>query len=141
MQYIYVYVSSFQTLMKQYFDRMARLCENQELPLRIRFMLKDAIELRKNNWVPRKATNQEGPMPIQQIRNENNSERGFMSGGGGGGGMHHGDRGDGRLGGSDRGQMQEFFRSPLQTRGGMSDMLSHLPLGNGGSNLQQDKFK
>lgn len=121
--------------MKQYFDRMARLAENQELPLRIRFMLKDAIELRKHNWVPRKANNQEGPMPIQQIRNENNSERGFMSGG------MHGERGDGRLGGSDRGQMQEFFRSPLQTRGGMSDMLSHLPLGNGGSNLQQDKFK
>jgi translation initiation factor 4G len=119
--------------MKQYFDRMARLAENQELPLRIRFMLKDAIELRKNRWVPRKATNVEGPMPIQQIRNENNSDRGgFMSGG-----MH----GDARLGGSDRGQMQEFFRSPLQTRGGMSEMLSHLPLGNGVSNLQQDKFR
>jgi translation initiation factor 4G len=121
--------------MNQYFGRMARLVENQESPLRIRFMLKDAIDLRKNNWVPRKATNVEGPMPIQQIRNESNNERGFMSGG-----MHGNDGGGGRHG-SDRGQMQEFFRSPLQTRGGMSDMLSHLPLGNGVSNHQQEKFK
>ncbi|CAB3370045.1 Hypothetical predicted protein [Cloeon dipterum] len=120
------------TLMNQYFDRMARLVENHELPLRIRFMLKDAIELRKNRWVPRKATNVEGPMPIQQIRNESNSDRGFISGNMHGDGRHHG--------GSDRGHMQEFFRSPLQTRGGMSEMLSHLPLGNGASNLQQDKF-
>jgi translation initiation factor 4G len=53
--------------MDQYFDRMAMLAENQELPLRIRFMLRDSIELRRNRWVPRKATNMEGPMPIQQV--------------------------------------------------------------------------
>ncbi|XP_059486648.1 eukaryotic translation initiation factor 4 gamma 2 isoform X2 [Neocloeon triangulifer] len=121
------------TLMNQYFDRMARLVENHELPLRIRFMLKDAIELRRNHWVPRKATNVEGPMPIQQIRSEENSSRGFNSG------SMHSD-GPGRHGNSDQRHMHEFFRSPLQTRVGMSDMLSHLPLGNGASNLQQDKF-
>lgn len=53
--------------MNQYFDRMATLAESHELPLRIRFMLRDAIELRRNRWVPRKATNMEGPMPIQQV--------------------------------------------------------------------------
>jgi hypothetical protein len=43
------------------------LAENQELPLRIRFMLRDVIELRRDKWVPRKATNTEGPMPIHQV--------------------------------------------------------------------------
>ncbi|KAF4526162.1 hypothetical protein B566_EDAN008198 [Ephemera danica] len=129
------------TLMDQYFDRMAMLAENQELPLRIRFMLRDAIELRRNRWVPRKATNMEGPMPIQQIRNEENHDRGYM------GNMHghsHGHGHGGRSGGNsgaDRG-MQEFFRSPLQTRGGMSDMLGSLTLGSGAPPViqGQDKF-
>jgi translation initiation factor 4G len=53
--------------MNQYFERMSMLAENQELPLRIRFMLRDVIELRQDKWVPRKATNTEGPMPIHQV--------------------------------------------------------------------------
>jgi translation initiation factor 4G len=53
--------------MNQYFERMSMLAENQELPLRIRFMLRDVIELRRDKWVPRKATNTEGPMPIHQV--------------------------------------------------------------------------
>jgi translation initiation factor 4G len=53
--------------MNQYFERMSTLAENQELPLRIRFMLRDVIELRRDKWVPRKATNTEGPMPIHQV--------------------------------------------------------------------------
>lgn len=59
------------------------------------------------------------------------------------GGMHghgHGGRSGGG-GGGDRG-MQEFFRSPLQTRGGMSDMLGSLSLGSGAPQViqGQDKF-
>lgn len=54
--------------MDQYFDRMKTLAENQEFPKRIRFMLKDVIELRRGGWVPRKATSVEGPMPIHQVR-------------------------------------------------------------------------
>lgn len=54
-------------LMEQYFDRMSRLAESCELPLRIRFMLRDVIELRRDGWVPRKATSTEGPMPINQV--------------------------------------------------------------------------
>lgn len=55
-------------LMNQYFERMGTLAENQDLQPRIRFMLKDVIDLRQNGWVPRKATVVEGPMPIHQIR-------------------------------------------------------------------------
>lgn len=56
-----------QILMDQYFVRMKILAENQEFPKRIRFMLKDVIELRKGGWVPRKATSIEGPMTINQV--------------------------------------------------------------------------
>ncbi|KAK4887367.1 hypothetical protein RN001_003638 [Aquatica leii] len=55
-------------LMDQYFERMSILADNFDLPPRIRFMLKDAIELRSNKWKPRKAAIIEGPMPIHQIR-------------------------------------------------------------------------
>lgn len=55
-------------LMNQYFERMGSLAENQDLQPRIRFMLKDVIDLRHNGWVPRKAAVVEGPMPFHQIR-------------------------------------------------------------------------
>lgn len=60
-----------QGLMEQYFKRMSQLAERSDLPLRIRFMLRDVIELRRDGWIPRKATSTEGPMPINQIRNDN----------------------------------------------------------------------
>ena len=63
--------------MEQYFKRMNQLAERSDLPLRIRFMLRDVIELRRDGWIPRKATSTEGPMPINQIRNDNDeSSRG-----------------------------------------------------------------
>ncbi|XP_012279847.1 eukaryotic translation initiation factor 4 gamma 2 isoform X2 [Orussus abietinus] len=57
-------------LMDQYFKRMRSLAESPDLPLRIRFMLRNTIELRENRWIPRKATSTEGPMPMNQIRND-----------------------------------------------------------------------
>ena len=39
---------SIQGWMGQYFERMQSLSDNKELPSRIRFMLMDVIELRKN---------------------------------------------------------------------------------------------
>ena len=39
---------STQGWMGQYFERMQSLSDNKELPSRIRFMLMDVIELRKN---------------------------------------------------------------------------------------------
>lgn len=62
-----MYIILLQNLMEQYFNRMQILAKNQDLPSRIRFMLQDVIELRKDRWVPRKATNTEGPMPITQV--------------------------------------------------------------------------
>ncbi|XP_067012405.1 eukaryotic translation initiation factor 4 gamma 2 [Anabrus simplex] len=121
-----------QKLMDQYFTRMTSLAENQELPLRIRFMLRDVIELRQNKWVPRKATNTEGPMPIHQIRDED--PRGVRSGynppmvGGGVPGAR-------APGGS------VMFGNPLKTRGDMGELLSY-PLSSSSFPIpsQHDKF-
>lgn len=56
--------------MDQYFGRMLSLMNNKELPARIRFLLQDTVELRDNNWVPRKAFIDNGPKTINQIRQE-----------------------------------------------------------------------
>ncbi|XP_019624798.1 PREDICTED: eukaryotic translation initiation factor 4 gamma 2-like isoform X2 [Branchiostoma belcheri] len=56
------------SLMDQYFDRMRTLAGSSELPSRIRFMLEDCIELRGNNWAPRKIALDQGPRTIQQVR-------------------------------------------------------------------------
>lgn len=59
-----------QSLMDQYFARMRSLMNNKELPARIRFLLQDTVELRENNWVPRKAFIDNGPKTINQIRQD-----------------------------------------------------------------------
>lgn len=98
-------------LMDQYFKRMNSLAESRDLPLRIRFMLRDVIELRRDDWKPRKATSTEGPMPINQIRNDNEEPSR-------GNGFHRG-RED-RLG-------AEFLRK--MGRGGLDvDMMGSIPL-------------
>lgn len=56
--------------MDQYFARMRSLMNNKELPARIRFLLQDTVELRENNWVPRKAFIDNGPKTINQIRQD-----------------------------------------------------------------------
>ncbi len=62
--------SALQSLMDQYFGRMRSLMNNKELPARIRFLLQDTVELRENNWVPRKAFIDNGPKTINQIRQD-----------------------------------------------------------------------
>lgn len=59
-----------QSLMDQYFGRMLSLMNNKDLPARIRFLLQDTVELRENNWVPRKAFIDNGPKTINQIRQD-----------------------------------------------------------------------
>eukprot|EP00057_Strongylocentrotus_purpuratus_P026874 XP_011681348.1 PREDICTED: eukaryotic translation initiation factor 4 gamma 2 [Strongylocentrotus purpuratus] len=59
-----------QTWMDQYFDRMTRFSENMELPSRIRFMLQDSLELRDNEWKPRRRQTDHGPRTIRQIHQE-----------------------------------------------------------------------
>lgn len=56
--------------MDQYFGRMYSLMNNKELPARIRFLLQDTVELRENNWVPRKAFIDNGPKTINQVRQD-----------------------------------------------------------------------
>ncbi|XP_046673047.1 eukaryotic translation initiation factor 4 gamma 2 isoform X1 [Homalodisca vitripennis] len=93
-------------LMEQYFKRMEKLAKNNELPSRIRFMLQDTIELRRDKWVPRKATSTEGPMPINQLCEEENGRINVF-------------------GTSERRQNfnPELFRRTLKTRSGFDDVL------------------
>ncbi|KAK6973350.1 eukaryotic translation initiation factor 4 gamma 2 [Biomphalaria glabrata] len=56
--------------MDQYFERINQFAANSELPSRIRFMLQDVIELRENDWKPRKIASETGPKTITQIREE-----------------------------------------------------------------------
>ncbi|KAH8401339.1 hypothetical protein KR009_004655 [Drosophila setifemur] len=60
-------------LMNQYFETLERRSKSSEYPPRIRFMLKDVIELRQNHWIPRKVGTTEGPVPIKQIRSDDDS--------------------------------------------------------------------
>ncbi|XP_050303552.1 eukaryotic translation initiation factor 4 gamma 2 [Anthonomus grandis grandis] len=98
-------------LMDQYFKRMQALAQNMDLQPRIRFMLKDIIDLRNDNWMPRKATVVEGPVPIAQIRPADNDRLGFRR-----------DRNQERE--SDRNQSDSLFRHPLKTRGGLDDIMA-----------------
>lgn len=64
-------VESSKNLMDQYFDRMDLFSKKQELPPRIRFMLRDVIDLRYNNWKPRPYQREEtNPQMISKIREE-----------------------------------------------------------------------
>lgn len=99
-------------LMNQYFERMKMLAENQDLQPRIRFMLKDVIDLRQDGWVPRKATVVEGPMPINQIRPVDDERPGYRKD------RAHHDRENERSS-----NLSELFRHPMKTRGGLDDML------------------
>ncbi|MQL36405.1 hypothetical protein EI006_26805, partial [Escherichia coli] len=49
--------------MDAYFERMGLLSNNMNLSSRVRFMLKDAIDLRKNKWQQRRKV--EGPKKIE----------------------------------------------------------------------------
>ncbi|GFR93186.1 eukaryotic translation initiation factor 4 gamma, 1 [Elysia marginata] len=57
--------------MDQYFNQMVKIAEERKS--RIKFTLKDAIELRQNNWVPRKE--QTGPKKIDEVRQDFHQEQ------------------------------------------------------------------
>ena len=57
-------------LMDQYFDRIKALIAHPDLPTRIKFLLQDVMELRNNNWKPRKLAAPDGPRTIQQVRED-----------------------------------------------------------------------
>jgi translation initiation factor 4G len=59
--------------MDAYFDIMAALSTNQRYSSRVRFMLKDAIDLRKNKWQQRRKV--EGPKKIEEVHRDAAQER------------------------------------------------------------------
>ncbi|MCD7453633.1 hypothetical protein HAX54_021686 [Datura stramonium] len=56
-----------------YFDRMEKLSNNMKLSSRVRFMLKDSIDLRKNKWQQRRKV--EGPKKIEEVHRDAAQER------------------------------------------------------------------
>ncbi|XP_028552339.1 eukaryotic translation initiation factor 4G isoform X2 [Dendrobium catenatum] len=59
--------------MDAYFDRIAMLSTNEQLSARLRFMLKDTIDLRKNKWQQRRKV--EGPKKIEDVHKDAAQER------------------------------------------------------------------
>ncbi|KAK4793958.1 hypothetical protein SAY86_011952 [Trapa natans] len=64
--------------MDAYFDRMMTLSNNMTLSLRVRFMLKDSIDLRKNKWQHRRKV--EGPKKIDEVHRDAVQERHSQAG-------------------------------------------------------------
>ncbi|KAK9706310.1 hypothetical protein RND81_07G115900 [Saponaria officinalis] len=56
-----------------YFDMMRQLSNNMKLSSRVRFMLRDAIDLRKNKWQERRKV--EGPKKIEEVHRDAAQER------------------------------------------------------------------
>uniref|UniRef100_A0A3Q1ALL0 Eukaryotic translation initiation factor 4 gamma 1 n=1 Tax=Amphiprion ocellaris TaxID=80972 RepID=A0A3Q1ALL0_AMPOC len=54
--------------MDQYFHQMEKIIKERKTTSRIRFMLQDVLDLRRNNWVPRRGD--QGPKTIDQIHKE-----------------------------------------------------------------------
>jgi len=61
-----------------YFDRMAQMLNNQKLPSRLKFMLRDIIDLRKNGWQQRRKV--EGPKKIEEVHRDAVQERQVQGG-------------------------------------------------------------
>ncbi|XP_075476306.1 eukaryotic translation initiation factor 4G-like [Primulina tabacum] len=59
--------------MDAYFDIMVKLSNNMKLSSRLRFMLKDVIDLRKNRWQQRRKV--EGPKKIEEVHRDAAQER------------------------------------------------------------------
>ena len=56
--------------MDEYFKRMIKYSNYDDLPSRIRFMLKDVIEQRENNWRAREVLQETIPKTIAQVRED-----------------------------------------------------------------------
>ncbi|XP_043715190.1 eukaryotic translation initiation factor 4G-like [Telopea speciosissima] len=64
--------------MDAYFELMMTLSNNMKLSSRVRFMLKDAIDLRKNKWQQRRKV--EGPKKIDEVHRDAVQERQAQAG-------------------------------------------------------------
>uniref|UniRef100_A0A8C1NCJ6 Eukaryotic translation initiation factor 4 gamma 2 n=1 Tax=Cyprinus carpio TaxID=7962 RepID=A0A8C1NCJ6_CYPCA len=122
------------SLMDQYFGRMQSLMNNKDLPARIRFLLQDTVELRENNWIPRKAFIDNGPKTINQIRQDAVKDLGVFIPP-----MNQGIRMDFFLEGP---FMPNRMKLDRETLGGLADMFGQMP-GSGigtGPGVIQDRF-
>jgi len=70
------------SLMDQYFSRMEKYANGNELPLRIKFKIQDVLDLRKNKWVPRTIQFDQNPKTLGQIREEATKDYSFLQPGG-----------------------------------------------------------
>ncbi|CAJ2669951.1 unnamed protein product [Trifolium pratense] len=61
-----------------YFERIKLLSNNMNLSSRVRFMLKDTIDLRKNRWQQRRKV--EGPKKIEEVHRDASQERQSQAG-------------------------------------------------------------
>merc|ERR1711971_634691 len=106
------------------FNKMDRFSNDKSLVSRIRFMYKDLIELRSNNWVPRRK--QEKAKTLDEIRKDVEREeriqaqqsQQYGSGGGRGGRGNNrkmnSDRNYGRGGGGDNRRQSDYQRSSMR---------------------------
>jgi translation initiation factor 4G len=57
--------------MDQYFDRLTKVTLNENMSVRIRFMVQDLIDMRRNKWQARRiGKGPDGPRTIQQVRED-----------------------------------------------------------------------
>lgn len=64
-------VQASRNLMNQYFERIDLFSRKLDLPSRIRFMLRDVIDLRNNNWRPRPFQREDNvPQTLSKLREE-----------------------------------------------------------------------
>ncbi|PON58867.1 26S proteasome regulatory complex, non-ATPase subcomplex, Rpn1 subunit [Parasponia andersonii] len=111
--------------MDAYFEGMKSLSNNMKLSSRVRFMLKDAIDLRKNKWQQRRKV--EGPKKIEEVHRDAAQERqaqasrlsrgsGLNPSGRRGPPMDYGPRGSAMLS-SPSSQLSGYRTLPAQVRG------------------------
>ncbi|CAG0883461.1 unnamed protein product [Cyprideis torosa] len=99
----------------QYFGRIQMLSESEDLPLRIRFMLIDVLELRQNQWIPRGGGEVAGPKTIQEIRDEAARDGYYFP-------QRVGHKGN-------QGNQNSFFLEPMKSRAGLDEVFGSLPMG------------
>ncbi|XP_063696233.1 eukaryotic translation initiation factor 4 gamma 2 [Culicoides brevitarsis] len=121
--------SQGKNLMDQYFEHVERKIQtNSYYPARIRFLLRDVIELRNNNWIPRKIARTDGPVPMQDLNTDEDILRG------GSAAYLHRQQRDQRNNERDSNHWMSKLPLNLQSTG-FNDMFSSLSVAGGTSSL------
>ena len=69
---VYLRIFSFQPRVDQYFTQMSKIIDRKKISTRIKFAIKDIIDLRSCNWIPRR--DDSNPKTIDQIHKEAKDE-------------------------------------------------------------------